>query len=176
MHLEPQIQKLKLAEELSSSTVRRNQQLRDPLQGRSTASTGRSLTTETSFSSQQNQQQPSDVAFTKEHKNYTAALQQLTTDSFLNNQHLVTLINSNDDVKDTSPSLPTAKKKRYTQNAAFQLIKTTSPRHQQLLLHLHARILSCLALFYQLYLVVHICVYCDATPGDERVTPVCLSA
>ncbi|KZV17937.1 hypothetical protein F511_42673 [Dorcoceras hygrometricum] len=84
------------------------------------------------FSSQRNHQQPSDVAFTKEHKNDAAALQQLTTDSFLNNQQLVTLNNSNEDVKNTSPSLPTADQKRCTKNAAFQLNKTKSPHHQQL--------------------------------------------
>ncbi|KZV18950.1 hypothetical protein F511_03466 [Dorcoceras hygrometricum] len=134
-HLELQIQKLKLAEKLSGSTVRRKQQLRNPLQGRSTASNGNQLFT------QRNQQQPSDVAFTKEHQNdaistnqnNAAALQQLTTDSFLNNQQLVTLNNSNDDVSGTRhhrcQQLIT---KRYTQNAAFQLNKMTSPHHQQL--------------------------------------------
>ncbi|KZV57376.1 hypothetical protein F511_37592 [Dorcoceras hygrometricum] len=53
--------------------------------------------------------QPSDVAFTKEHQNDAAstnqndaaALQQPTTDSFLINQQLVTLSNSNDDVSGT---------------------------------------------------------------------------
>ncbi|KZV19749.1 hypothetical protein F511_32930 [Dorcoceras hygrometricum] len=88
-----------------------------------------------------NQLQPSDVAFTKEHQNDVAstnqndaaALQQLATDSFLNNQQLVTLNNSNDIVKNTSPLLPTADQKRCNQNAAFQLIKTTSLHHQQLL-------------------------------------------
>ncbi|KZV39107.1 ubiquitin carboxyl-terminal hydrolase 15-like [Dorcoceras hygrometricum] len=82
-----------------------------------------------------NQQQPTDVAFAKEHQNDAAstnqndavALQHLTTDFFPNNQQMVALNNSNDIVKDTSPLLPTADQKRYTQNAAFQLIKTTSP-------------------------------------------------
>ncbi|KZV45911.1 hypothetical protein F511_27695 [Dorcoceras hygrometricum] len=82
-----------------------------------------------------NQQQPTDIAFAKEHQNDdastnqndTASLQQLTTDSFQNNQQLVALNNSNDVVEDTSPLLPTADQKHYTQNAAFQLNKTTSP-------------------------------------------------
>ncbi|KZV23659.1 hypothetical protein F511_06989 [Dorcoceras hygrometricum] len=93
----------------------------------------RNLTTETIFCSQQNHQQPSDVAFTHQNdtastnQNDAASLQQLTTDSFQNNQQLVTLNNSNNVVRDTSPLLPTAEQKRYTQNAAFQLIKTTSP-------------------------------------------------
>ncbi|KZV26614.1 hypothetical protein F511_08138 [Dorcoceras hygrometricum] len=38
----------------------------------------------------------------------------------------------NDVVRDTSPLLPTAEQKCYTQNAAFQLNKTTSPLQQQL--------------------------------------------
>ncbi|KZV29027.1 hypothetical protein F511_05875 [Dorcoceras hygrometricum] len=46
---------------------------------------------------------------------------------FPNNQQLLALNNSNDIVKDTSPLLPTADQKRYTQNVAFQLIKMTSP-------------------------------------------------
>ncbi|KZV55054.1 hypothetical protein F511_11822 [Dorcoceras hygrometricum] len=62
----------------------------------------RLLTTEISSSSQRNQQQPSDVVFSKEHQNDAAstnqndaaALQQLTTDTFQNNQQLVTLNNS----------------------------------------------------------------------------------
>ncbi|KZV29137.1 hypothetical protein F511_39869 [Dorcoceras hygrometricum] len=82
-----------------------------------------------------NQQQPTDVAFAKEHQNdaastnqnNAASLQQLTTDSFQNNQQLVALNNSNNVVRDTSPLLPAAEQKRYTQNVAFQLIKTTSP-------------------------------------------------
>ncbi|KZV53654.1 hypothetical protein F511_38991 [Dorcoceras hygrometricum] len=82
-----------------------------------------------------NQQQPTDVAFAKEHQNDAAstnqndavALQHLTTDFFPNNQQMVALNNSNGVVKDTSPLLPTVDQKRYTQNAAFQLIKTTSP-------------------------------------------------
>ncbi|KZV19074.1 serine/threonine-protein phosphatase 6 regulatory subunit 3-like [Dorcoceras hygrometricum] len=90
------------------------------------------------FALNRNQQQPSDVAFTKEHQNDAAstikttpaAHQQLITDSFRNNQQLVMLNNSNDDVRDTSPSLPTANTKRYTQNAAFQLIKTTSSHNR----------------------------------------------
>ncbi|KZV50830.1 hypothetical protein F511_26258 [Dorcoceras hygrometricum] len=93
------------------------------------------LTTEIISFPQRNQQQPSDVVFSKEHQNDaaptnqndTASLQQLTTDSFQNNQQLVALNNSKDVVKDTSPLLPTAEQKRYTQNAVFQLIKTTSP-------------------------------------------------
>ncbi|KZV42444.1 hypothetical protein F511_38229 [Dorcoceras hygrometricum] len=72
------------------------------------------------FALNRNQQQPSDVAFFFTHQNdaastnqnEAAALQQLITDSFRNNQQLVT--------------------KRYTPNAAFQLIKTTSPHYQQL--------------------------------------------
>ncbi|KZV49466.1 hypothetical protein F511_35961 [Dorcoceras hygrometricum] len=55
------------------------------------------LTTDFSSSSQRNQQQPSDVVFSKEHQNDaastnsndTASLQQLTTDSLQNNQRLV---------------------------------------------------------------------------------------
>ncbi|KZV40468.1 fucosyltransferase 2 [Dorcoceras hygrometricum] len=82
-----------------------------------------------------NQHQPTDVAFAKEHQNDAAstnqndavALQYLTTDFFPNNQQLVTLNKSNDILKDMSPLPPTADQKRYTQNAAFQLIKTTSP-------------------------------------------------
>ncbi|KZV43978.1 ethylene-responsive transcription factor 1B-like [Dorcoceras hygrometricum] len=74
-----------------------------------------------------NQQQPTDVAFAKEHQNDAAstnqndviALQHLTTDFFPNNQQLVALNNSNDIVKDTSPLLPTADQKRCTQNAEF---------------------------------------------------------
>ncbi|KZV35327.1 hypothetical protein F511_40493 [Dorcoceras hygrometricum] len=74
-----------------------------------------------------NQQQPTDVAFAKEHQNDAAstnkndavALQHLTTDFFPNNQQLVALNNSNDVVKDTSPLMPTADQKRCTQNAAF---------------------------------------------------------
>ncbi|KZV17432.1 hypothetical protein F511_06721 [Dorcoceras hygrometricum] len=74
-----------------------------------------------------NQQQPTYVAFAKEHKNDaastnqndTASLQQLTTYSFQNNQQLVALNNSNNVVKDTSPLLPTADQKRCTQNAVF---------------------------------------------------------
>ncbi|KZV57493.1 hypothetical protein F511_31869 [Dorcoceras hygrometricum] len=62
----------------------------------------RLLTTDISSSSQRNQQQPSDVEFSKEHqndaastnKNDAASLQQLTTDSLQNNQQLVTLNNS----------------------------------------------------------------------------------
>ncbi|KZV19744.1 receptor-like protein kinase [Dorcoceras hygrometricum] len=89
-----------------------------------------------------NQQQPTDVAFAKEHQNDAAstnqndaastnqndaastnqndaiALQQLTTDFFPKSQQLVALNNSNDVVKDTSPLLPTADQKRCTQNAA----------------------------------------------------------
>ncbi|KZV17564.1 sn1-specific diacylglycerol lipase beta-like [Dorcoceras hygrometricum] len=38
----------------------------------------------------------------------------------------------NDVVRDTSPLLPTAEQKRYTQNTTFQLNKTTSPLQQQL--------------------------------------------
>ncbi|KZV35513.1 hypothetical protein F511_34460 [Dorcoceras hygrometricum] len=38
----------------------------------------------------------------------------------------------NDVVRDTSPLLPTAEQKRYTQNATFQLNKTMSPLQQQL--------------------------------------------
>ncbi|KZV31962.1 Calmodulin binding protein-like family protein [Dorcoceras hygrometricum] len=95
----------------------------------------RNITTKTSFFSQQNQQQPSDVAFLFSHQNDAASTnqndfaypQQLTTDFFQNNQQLVALNNSNNVVRDTSPLLPTAEQKRYTQNAAFQLIKTTSP-------------------------------------------------
>ncbi|KZV47967.1 hypothetical protein F511_20479 [Dorcoceras hygrometricum] len=125
---ESQIQKLKPAEELSNSTVRRNQQLRDPLQGRSTASTG--------SSSQRNQQQPSDVVFSKEHQNDAAStnqndnasFQQLTTDSLQNNQQLVALINSNNDVLHPLQELAVnSKRKVLNQNAALQLIKTTSP-------------------------------------------------
>ncbi|KZV16348.1 Prolylcarboxypeptidase (angiotensinase C) (ISS) [Dorcoceras hygrometricum] len=82
-----------------------------------------------------NQQQPTDVAFAKENQNDAAstnqndavALQYLTTDFFPNNQQLLVLNNSNEIVKDTSPLLPTADQKHYTQNAAFQLNKTTSP-------------------------------------------------
>ncbi|KZV20331.1 hypothetical protein F511_42632 [Dorcoceras hygrometricum] len=66
-----------------------------------------------------------DAASTNQ--NDAVALQYLTTYFFPNNQQLVALNNSNDIVKDTSPLLPTADRKRYTQNAAFQLIKTTSP-------------------------------------------------
>ncbi|KZV56617.1 hypothetical protein F511_43156 [Dorcoceras hygrometricum] len=77
-----------------------------------------------------NQQQPTDVAFVKEHQNDAASLQQLTTDSSQNNQQLVALNNSNDVVKDTSPLLPTADQKRYTQNAVFQLNDVAS--HQRL--------------------------------------------
>ncbi|KZV57759.1 scarecrow-like protein 34 [Dorcoceras hygrometricum] len=43
----------------------------------------------------------------------------------------------NDVVRDTSPLLPTAEQKRYTQNATFQLNKTTSPLQQQLLVTLN---------------------------------------
>ncbi|KZV53958.1 BRCT domain-containing protein [Dorcoceras hygrometricum] len=72
------------------------------------------------FALNRNQQQPSDVAFFFTHQNDSAstnqndaaALQQLITDSFRNNQQLVT--------------------KRYTQNASLQLIKTMSPHYQQL--------------------------------------------
>ncbi|KZV53565.1 mitogen-activated protein kinase kinase kinase YODA-like [Dorcoceras hygrometricum] len=71
--------------------------------------------------------QLTDVAFIKEHQNDAASLQQLTTDSFQNNQQLVALNNSKDLVKDTSPLLPTGEQKRYSQNAVFQLIKMTSP-------------------------------------------------
>ncbi|KZV22848.1 hypothetical protein F511_19440 [Dorcoceras hygrometricum] len=46
---------------------------------------------------------------------------------FPNNQQLVALNKTNNIVKDTSPLLPTADQKCYTQNAVFQLIKTTSP-------------------------------------------------
>ncbi|KZV30756.1 hypothetical protein F511_03734 [Dorcoceras hygrometricum] len=74
-----------------------------------------------------NQQQPTDVAFVKEHQNDAAStnqndaasLQQLMIDFFPNNQQLVTLNNSNDVVKDTSPLLPKADQKRCTQNVAF---------------------------------------------------------
>ncbi|KZV50550.1 hypothetical protein F511_14209 [Dorcoceras hygrometricum] len=74
-----------------------------------------------------NQQQPTDIAFAKEHQNDVAstnqndavALQHLTTDFFPNNQQLVALNNSKKRVKDTSPLLPTADQKRCTQNDAF---------------------------------------------------------
>ncbi|KZV32479.1 hypothetical protein F511_27226 [Dorcoceras hygrometricum] len=131
----------------------------------------------TSFSSQRNQLQPSEVAFTKEHqndaasthRNDAAALQQ--HDRFLPKQPtagirlLTQSVSTPNDVasgihhprcqqlikptfghakrfkrqciKNTSPSLPTADQKRCTQNAAFQLIKTTSPHHQQLVARLN---------------------------------------
>ncbi|KZV27053.1 hypothetical protein F511_37326 [Dorcoceras hygrometricum] len=79
-----------------------------------------SLLKKPAFALNRNQQQPSDFAFLFTHQNDAAstnqndaaALQQLMTDSFRNNQQLVT--------------------KRYIQNAAFQLIKKTSPHYQQL--------------------------------------------
>ncbi|KZV22047.1 putative receptor-like protein kinase [Dorcoceras hygrometricum] len=68
------------------------------------------------FAHNRNLQQPSGVAFAKEYQNDTAStnqndaasLKQLATDPFRNNQKLVMLNNSNDDVWDTSPLLPTA--------------------------------------------------------------------
>ncbi|KZV19933.1 hypothetical protein F511_22987 [Dorcoceras hygrometricum] len=92
------------------------------------------LTTDISSSSQRNQQQPSDVAFSKEHQNDaastnqndTASLQQLTTDSLQNNQQLVVLNNSKRRCTRHVISFQQLVTKRYTQNAAFQLIKTTS--------------------------------------------------
>ncbi|KZV37612.1 pumilio24 [Dorcoceras hygrometricum] len=47
--------------------------------------------------------------------------------STASNEQLVALKNSNNVERDTSPLLPTAEQKRYAQNVAFQLIKTTSP-------------------------------------------------
>ncbi|KZV20946.1 hypothetical protein F511_38291 [Dorcoceras hygrometricum] len=75
----------------------------------------------------QPQDQPSDVVFSKEHQNDAASLQQLTTDSLQNNQQLVVLINSNDDVLHPLQELGVnSRHKALNQNAAFQRIKTTS--------------------------------------------------
>ncbi|KZV44424.1 hypothetical protein F511_38713 [Dorcoceras hygrometricum] len=86
----------KPAEELSNSTVRRNQQLTI------VSKIVRQPQLDISSSSQRNQQQPSDVVFSEEHqndaastnKNDTSSHQQLTTDSLQNNQQLVALNNS----------------------------------------------------------------------------------
>ncbi|KZV26971.1 hypothetical protein F511_39788 [Dorcoceras hygrometricum] len=104
----------------------------------------RNLTTETSFCSQRNQLQPSDVAFTKEHQSDAAStnqndateFQQLTTDSFQNNQQLVTLNNSNDDLnKSVAP-----KTLRFNLTKRRRLTSTTGSSQTQKLIALKSAV------------------------------------
>ncbi|KZV54800.1 hypothetical protein F511_04422 [Dorcoceras hygrometricum] len=110
------------------------------------------------------QQQPTNIAFSRKHQNDAAptnqndvtALHQLIPNPFETTTSWSRYVTQNDDVtrfpltkvkrrRLTSNSWllkPTAEPKRYTQNAAFQLIKTTSLHHQRLVLQTNGWSLS----------------------------------